>query len=294
MIKIFDDRQRRLYFARPPRRIVSLVPSDTESLFALGLGSRVVGRTQYCVEPAGAVDPIPTCGGTKSVDVEAVAALEPELVMCNQEENTRAAVDALIARKLNVFIAFPQRVLEAVAHLGRLARIAGVADQPAVAALIRRGYRVVRDAEACAAGPRVRVFVPVWLDPLMTFSSATFASDLLALCGADNVFADRARRYPLAADLREAAAAEVRAAADRDTRYPRVSRAEVERQAPALILLPDEPYAFGEVERSDALSWDTPASRTGAVRLCDGKDLFWYGARTVDAIPRLRAVVGAA
>jgi ABC-type Fe3+-hydroxamate transport system substrate-binding protein len=89
-IRIRDDMNRDLVFLRAPRRIVSLVPSDTDTLFALGAGDRVVGRTRYCVEPRGRVERIPVCGGTKDIDVDAVAALEPDLVLCNQEENARA------------------------------------------------------------------------------------------------------------------------------------------------------------------------------------------------------------
>ncbi|MEL1606827.1 helical backbone metal receptor, partial [Acinetobacter baumannii] len=82
-------------FLRAPRRIVSLVPSDTDTLFSLGAGDRVVGRTRYCVEPRGRVEHIPVCGGTKDVDVAAVAALSPDLVLCNKEENARPALEEL-------------------------------------------------------------------------------------------------------------------------------------------------------------------------------------------------------
>ena len=81
-----------------PRRIVSLVPSVTEALFALGLGPRVVGATDYCVHPADAVEGLPRVGGTKDVDVEAVARLAPDLVLANREENTRRAVEQIEAR----------------------------------------------------------------------------------------------------------------------------------------------------------------------------------------------------
>lgn len=288
VFRIRDDRQRELFLARPPRRIVSLVPSDTDTLFALGAGDRLVGRTRYCVEPAGAVDAIPVCGGTKDVDVDAVAALAPDLILCNQEENARPALEKLAQAGFAVYVSFPRRVADGVAHVARLARMLGVAGEPAVRDLVRQGVDVVRQAEAARAAP-VRVFVPIWLDPLMTMSADTHGSDILTLAGAENAFADRQRRYPLAADLGNARPLDADAVGDRDTRYPRVTLDEVRGRAPAAVLLPDEPYAFGPADAARlGQALGVPAA---AVRLVDGKDLFWYGARAIAALPRLTALL---
>jgi len=286
-ILIRDDRGRELVFARPPRRIVSLVPSDTLSLFDLGAGDRVVGRTRYCVEPAAEVAAVPTCGGTKDSDVAAILALEPDLVVANQEENARPPLEQLARAGIPVLISFPRTAAEGIAHLARLARLVD-AGEPA-RALVRRGYQAL--AATPAAAPPLRVFVPIWADPLMTFCADTFASDLLARAGAANVFDDRVRRYPLAADLGERDPLASDAVAGRDTRYPRITVAEVEARAPEAILLPDEPHPFGEAEAALFRAQATPAAARGAIRACDGKDLFWYGSRTIDALPRLRALV---
>ncbi|MBC7977260.1 MAG: ABC transporter substrate-binding protein, partial [Myxococcales bacterium] len=106
-LKLTDDLGRTLSFGRAPRRIVSLVPSDTYSVLALGAADRLVGRTIYCDLPQ--VAAVPTIGGTKDVDVEAVVALEPDLVIANQEENTRVALEALAAR-VPVLVSLPRRV----------------------------------------------------------------------------------------------------------------------------------------------------------------------------------------
>jgi ABC-type hemin transport system substrate-binding protein len=287
--RVRDDRQRELLLARPPQRIVSLVPSDTDTLFALGAGARVVGRTRYCVEPA-EVASIPICGGTKDVDVDAVAALAPDLILCNQEENARPALEKLAQAGFAVFVSFPQRLAEGVAHVARLARMLDIAGAPGVRDLVRRGLEVVRQAEATrAARAPVRVFVPIWMDPLMTLSGDTYGSDILALAGAENAFADRRRRYPLAADLGNARPLDQGAVGERDTRYPRVTLDEVRSRAPAALLLPDEPYSFdrAEAERLGQELGLPPA----AVCAVDGKDLFWYGARGIDALPRLTAAL---
>ncbi len=282
-LRLFDDRKREVLFVRPPRRIVSLVPSDTLNLFALGAGGRLVGRTRYCVEPAGAVESAPVVGGTKDVDVEAVAALRPDLVLANQEENSRAPIEGLVRMQLQVFVSFPRKVAEGIAHLARLARILGVDGEPPVLDLLRRGYR---EAAHPPPQPALRTFVPIWMDPLMTVNAETFIHDALSLAGGENVFADRVRRYPLQADLGRDPA---KPAGDRDTRYPRVTLEEVRERAPALLLLPDEPHPFSEVDAAELAS-AIPSAR---VLFCSGRDLSWYGARSVEGIGRLRAQLAA-
>jgi ABC-type hemin transport system substrate-binding protein len=282
-LKLRDDLGRDLHFTQPPRRIVSLVPSDTYTLFALGAGERVVGRTVWCELPVAAAA-LPTVGGTKDVDVEAVLALAPDLVVANQEENTRPALEALAARGARVLVSLPRRAADGVAHVARLARALGVADVPEVKELIRVGYAQVRDTPPLAADAP-RAFVPIWMDPLMTFNADTHGADVLALAGVANAFGDRLRLYPLAADLGKSAP---RDAAGRDERYPRVTADEVAARAPDLIILPDEPHAFSPADRETLRAIDTPAARAGRLVDVSGKDLFWYGAWTIEALPRLR------
>jgi ABC-type Fe3+-hydroxamate transport system substrate-binding protein len=267
-LRAFDDRQRELVFLRPPRRIVSLVPSDTLNVAALGLP--VIGRTRYCDGDA------PVVGGTKDVDVDAVARLEPDLILANQEENSRVHLEELARRGLPLFVSFPRTVADGLAHLARLARILEIDARD----LLRRGYHALRPPER----PPLRAFVPIWMDPLMTVNAATFISDMLRLAGGENVFADRDRRYPLAADQGRAMPSP---AGDRDTRYPRISLAEVVERAPQLVLLPDEPHPFSESD-AEVFRAALPSAR---VVLCDGRDLMWYGARSVEGLPRLRALI---
>lgn len=267
-LKLTDDLGRTLIFGHAPQRIVSLVPSDTYTLVALGAGDRIVGRTTYCEHALAA----PTVGGTKNVDVEAVLALEPQLVIANQEENTRATLEALAAR-VPIFVSLPRRVEDGVAHVARIARILQVAD--AAKDLVRRGYR-----QRASTGKRLRAFIPIWMDPLMTMNADTFGSDVLAHVGVDNVFGDRLRLYPLAADLGKSTPQD---AGGRDVRYPRVTLDEVVERKPALIVLPDEPHAFS-AEHEATFRAAMPA--TPIVRV-SGKDLFWYGAWTIEALDPL-------
>jgi ABC-type Fe3+-hydroxamate transport system substrate-binding protein len=277
-LRLLDDRKREVLIVRPPQRIVSLVPSDTLNVFALGAGSRLVGRTRYCVEPEGLVEALPVVGGTKDVDVEAVAALHPDLVLVNQEENSRAPIEGLARLQLQIFVSLPKSVAEGIAHLARLSLMLSVHEDPAVVDLLRRGYRV-------SALPKperpLRTFVPIWMDPLMTVNAETFIHDALSLAGGANVFADRVRRYPLQADLGTLPASP---AGERDTRYPRVTLEEVRERSPDLVLLPDEPHPFSEND-AEVLRKALPRAR---MAFCSGRDLSWYGARSIEGIPRLR------
>jgi ABC-type Fe3+-hydroxamate transport system substrate-binding protein len=293
-VLVVDDRGRELAFPTPPRRVVSLLPSDTLNVAALGCGGALVGRTDYCELPADVVAALPSVGGTKNPRIDDICALEPDLVLANQEENTRGDLEELLRRGVRVYVAFPRRVVQGLAHLARLARIFGVEGDASVRDLVSRGYHTLRDAEAARSQKTpVRVFCPIWMKPLMTVHGDTFISDMLDLCGAQNVFADRERRYPLAADIGDAAPLPPEKVAGRDVRYPRVTTEEVVARRPELVLLPDEPHPFTEEDAAVFRALDIPAAKTGAVRSIAGKDLCWPGARSVEGIGRVRALVGA-
>jgi ABC-type Fe3+-hydroxamate transport system substrate-binding protein len=270
-----------------PRRVVSLVPSITESLFLLGVGHRVVGRTDYCVEPMPAVGSVPSVGGTKSADVDAIAALRPDLVLVNQEENTEAIHRDLVARGLRVHLSFPKTVADAVALLAELAAMLDVPDDHP--ALTRLRHAVAAMERLRADTIPCKVFCPIWMDPLMTIHGDTFISDVLDLCGGQNVFLDRPRRYPLAADLGRAAAWSNDRVGLRDTRYPRVTLDEVIERQPELVLLPDEPHPFSESDAAVFRALDIPAAARGRVLRVDGKALCWYSPRLADALLQVRA-----
>ncbi|MFT3775053.1 MAG: helical backbone metal receptor [Minicystis sp.] len=295
-IKITDDRGKKLEWHAPPARIVSLVPSDTYSLVRLGARDRLVGRTRYCIAPAAEVEGIEIVGGTKDADVDRIAALNPDLVVANQEENSKHDIDKLTSLGLRVLVSFPQRVSAGLSHLARLARALGLDNgtEPA-RSVVAAAYHANRTAESARAGRSpVKVFVPIWMDPLMTIHASTFISDVVTLAGGENVFADRERRYPLAADLGSGTPLPADRVAGRDVRYPRVTLDEVVARAPDLVLLPDEPHPFTEADAAVFRDLDIPAAKKGQVVFCDGKDLMWYGARSMEGLDRLRALIDAA
>ena len=286
---------------RPPQRVVSLVPSLTESLFDLGAGAAVVGVTDYCVHPAESLARLPRLGGTKNPDVDKIIALAPDLVLANWEENTRPTVEALEAAGIPVWVTCPRSVRAALADLWTLA---GLFETPAAALRLKSLENAVDWATAAAQNlKQVRYFCPIWYNPpddgpvdaggaedsgdwWMTFNADTYAHSILSLCGGENVFAHRARRYPLAADLGRGAE---QAPDGRDTRYPRLGIEELRAAQPELILLPDEPYAFTAREklRLTELLAGVPAADLGRIFLVGGDLITWHGTRLGRALAEL-------
>ena len=284
-----------LHFTSPPQRVVSLVPSMTESLFELGLGQAVVGVTDYCVHPAEAVAGLPHLGGTKNPRVGEILSLRPDLVLANWEENTRPTVEALEAVGVAVWVTFPRTVLESLDVLWKLVELFHSHE----ASLRLRTLELTLDWAISAVDERriVRYFCPVWQEMTqegqpwwMTFNRQTYPSDLLLLIGGENIFAELERRYPLAADLGLEAAQD---RGERDTRYPRVTAEEVVAAQPEVILLPDEPFAFDEVHAGQiaTLLAETPAARKGCIYRIDGSLITWHGTRLARALRELPAVL---
>jgi len=231
--------------SEPPRRVVSLVPSLTESI-AVTCPGVLVGATDWCTHPAG-LDVV-RLRGTKNPDIPGVLALEPDLVVVNTEENRAADIAALRASGLAVWETDPETVPQALAQLRELLAALGA---------VRVGW--LDEAEAAwaapATGPRRRALVPIWRRPWMALGRDTFAGDVLARLGIDNVLA-----------------------ADAD-RYPRIDLGAV--PAYDLVVLPDEPYAFSADDGPEAFP-DVPCA------LVSGRHLTWYGPSLAEAPTLLR------
>ncbi|MDH5508130.1 MAG: helical backbone metal receptor [Anaerolineae bacterium] len=283
-------------FDRPPQRVISLVPSMTESLFALGFGGSLIAVTDYCAHPAAQTAALPKIGGPKDPHIDEIIALAPDLVFANQEENTRQAVLTLAAAGLKIWLTFPQTVDQAMDILWKLP---GIYHTDAAARAVKSLQMALDWAKASTFDqPKIKYFCPVWQDQTvsgetwwMTFNQDTYAHDLLQLFGGENVFAQRQRRYPLQADL-DLTAPQQPAEAQLDTRYPRLSVSEIIQASPDLILLPDEPFAFDAVHKQiiyEQLS-STPAVKQDRIIFLDGSLITWHGVRIAKALQELPAL----
>ena len=269
-----------------PSRIVSLVPSLTETLFELGLGPRLVGVTDWCVHPAAEVAALPKVGGTKNPSIARVLELRPDLVIANREENRERDVERIRAAGIPVWVTYPRTVAEAAALVRELAELGAPPEraQPLIASLESAFER----ARSAASARRTRVFCAIWKRPWMAVGTDTYADDLLALCGGDNVFGARF------AQRARASRSEPKASEDQKVgrrRYPIVGEAEIAAARPEVILLPDEPYAFSARDVAELAALATPAAATGRIHCIDGTLISWYGPRIARAIAEVSALL---
>lgn len=241
-------------------RVVSLVPSLTETVVAYGRLEWLVARTRYCVEPAGRIEGVEAVGGTKNPDVERIIELAPDLVIVNKEENRVEDVRRLEAAGLRIHVTHPRTVAEAIDMLDELGH---ALDAPAPASTLTHACRAeLAETESCPGGA-VAVFCPIWRRPWMTVGAATYVGDVLRHSGFRNIFDDN-----MLGDFFE------------------VALEEVSRRRPRVLLLPDEPFAFTQEHARELHAQGVP----GQPFLVDGKDLAWYGPRLPGALRRLRGV----
>lgn len=207
---ITDVRGRTIEITTIPRRVVSLVPSLTETLFALGAGDAVVGITDFCIFPPGLT--LTRVGGTKNPRVDQIRELAPDLVHMNLEENLRRHAEE-IETFAPVFVSEPKRVEDVAALIWQLGSLHGAYERAAhLAGLVL--------AEVAALPARTFTFAcPIWKDPWMWCGGDTYVSHLVECAGGINVFARR-------------------------TRYPQLALDEALSAKPDVVFLPDEPYAF--------------------------------------------------
>jgi ABC-type Fe3+-hydroxamate transport system substrate-binding protein len=212
-----DVRGREFVFSSPPRRVVSLVPSLTETLFDLGAGDTVAGITDFCIFPPGL--PLPRLGGTKNPRVDEIRTLAPDLVHMNLEENLRRHGDAIEAFA-PVFVTEPKSV-EDVALL--IEQLGSIHDR------VERAVELAAQLREEAASMPRRAFTfacPIWKKPWMWCGGDTYVSRLVEAAGGRNVLGER-------------------------TRYPETTLDEVLALKPDVIFLPDEPYLFTNTDASE-------------------------------------------
>lgn len=277
-----------------PQRVISLVPSMTESLFDLNLGSRLIAVTDYCTQPAEGVARLPKVGGTKNPDIARIIALHPDLVIMNREENRKADADALRAADVPIWVTEPHTIREA---LDLLWTVMNIFEEAAMSQRIRSieiSYEMT--LKYMTTEPPLRAFVPIWHDPWMAFNRDTFIHDMLTTVGLENIFANRDRLHPLAADLgnAEPLPADDPRLADRDTRYPRITLEEVVAAQPEIVLLPDEPFRFRPTDADEIARLDIPAARNKQIHMVDGSLLTWHGTRIAYALRDLPPLIASA
>lgn len=244
-LSITDQMGRRVAVPLPAQRIVSLVPSQTELLFELGVGARVVGVTKFCIHPADARKSATVIGGTKNFDFEKIDALRPDLIIGNKEENYQAGIEQL-TEKYPVWMSDISTLADSLSMIRRVGLLTGRKDAAETMSTEISG--------SFAALPLVAELVPaayfIWRKPYMVAAGGTFIDDMLARAGFRNVFRNLGR-------------------------YPEITPEQLRQAAPQQILLSSEPYPFGE-KHINEFREICPAAE---IRIVDGELFSWYGSR---------------
>lgn len=251
-----DQLGRAVNIPQSPKRIISIVPSQTELLFFLGLEAEVVGITKFCVHPAGEIKGKTKVGGTKQLDFEAIHALKPDLIIANKEENEQSQVEELMTQ-YPVWVSDIDNLPTALQMIKGVGEITGRAKEADLLA------DNIRHEFATFVKPVVTLSAAyfIWRKPYMVVGSGTFIDNMLQFCGLINVFAS--------------------------SRYPQVSDHELVAAAPQVVLLSSEPYPFAQKHVAEIQALLPNAT----IILVDGEMFSWYGSRLLQAPAYFKALL---
>jgi ABC-type Fe3+-hydroxamate transport system substrate-binding protein len=243
--RIFTDQlNREVSLAFPPRRIISLVPSQTELLFDLGLADEVVGITKFCIHPRAQFKVKTRVGGTKQLHLDRIHKLAPDLIIANKEENQKADIEQL-EKDYPVWISDIKSLDDAISMIEQIGAL--TSREQAAGAL---SARIKSSFEPLPLNLPMRAAYFIWRQPFMVAAADTFIHEMMKWAGFDNVFADR-------------------------NRYPEVSLEQLAEAKPQVILLSSEPYPFKE-KHLDEFRLACPEA---IIKLVDGALFSWYGSR---------------
>jgi len=245
MIQSTDQTGHKITLKGPPQKIISLVPSQTELLYDLGLDKETIGITRFCIHPESWYRTKTRIGGTKDLHLDQIRNLQPDLVIANKEENTREQVEE-IRKFCPVWTSDIGNLKDALEMIRGIGRITGKNESSnRLASAIEADLTIVS-----------KEFIPlnaaylIWKEPYMTVGGDTFINDMLKICGLNNVFSHKFR-------------------------YPEVTVEEIKAISPNVVLLSSEPYPFRE-KHIGILEQQLPGVK---VLLADGEMFSWYGSR---------------
>ncbi|MCY7409412.1 MAG: helical backbone metal receptor [Chitinophagales bacterium] len=261
-----DQLGREIQFPFPPKKIISIVPSQTELLFDLGLESEIIGITKFCIHPKEKVKGKIKVGGTKNLNIEKIKSLNPDLIIANKEENEEQQIKELM-KFFPVYISDIKTLNDAYEMIQQVGE---VVDRKSEAEII------IEEIKSSFSNPKLNNCHPehfdklsasiieggnpkssaylIWNNPMMTIGSDTFIHAMLQAAGFKNVFANR-------------------------NRYPETSVEEIKKLKPEFLLLSSEPFPFNQ-KHVDELQPQLSATK---IMLVDGEMFSWYGSRLLKA-----------
>ncbi len=239
-----------------PERVISLVPSITHTLFEIGCGDKVVGRTDFCNKPEG-VNKIKSVGQPKKIDIDRIISLTPDLIIADRDENSKKDIETLIQNGFKVYVTFIKNIYDITLFLKELGKIFKSEKSHEI------GRKIEDEIKKLNPSRKIATFTPIWRNPYMTFNEKTFSDDLLSKCGFENVFKKNKKRYF------------------------KLYEEDILKKDFELLLLPSEPYNFHEIEPLEIIE-DLKLSPDVKIAYIPGEWVAWYGAITLESIRELK------
>lgn len=256
MQKEFTDQLGRvIQFNFPPHKIISLVPSQTELLYDLGLREEVVGITKFCIHPPEWTKTKTIVGGTKTLNIELITQLAPDLIIANKEENEQLQIETLAAR----FPVYISDIKDLDGALEMIQQVGAITQKDEAAVAMCNDIADLFASISSMEKIRKKVAYLIWRKPFMAVNSDTFIHDMLQKCGYENVFADA------------------------KSRYPEISLDTLKEAAPDFIFLSSEPYPFKELHVDELLDAGV-VNHQEQIILVDGEMFSWYGSHLLKAV----------
>ena len=248
-MKIFYDQLNRpISLTNTPNRIISLVPSQTELLFDLGLEEKIIGRTKFCIHPAEKVKSIRRIGGTKNLNIDLIKEMQPDLIIANKEENTKEQIDELV-QHFPVWISDIKNLDEALDMIKRLGELLAIENKSLeMISKIKTNFSALQQFETKEA------IYFIWQKPYISIGADTFINSMLQAAGFKNVLQNK-------------------------TRYPEISEDEIRNSTAEYLLLSSEPFPFKEKQKQEF----EKLFPTKKIVLVDGEMFSWYGSRLIKA-----------
>ena len=248
---VIDDIGQQLSTDITYRRIISLVPSTTETLFSLGLQDRIVGCTRFCVHPFEKTRLIPKVGGTKDIDIQRILDIQPDLIVANAEENTQEIFVEIQNHNIPLYVAFPKTVHEALQDLLRIGQLLQIPD------IALDLHTKIQTAKKRLTPQTFSFAYVIWRNPWMVVSDDCFISDMIAQFGGRNIFDHRC--YP--------------------TRYPQIELQQLKNAD--VVFLSSEPFPF-QHKHVEELQQQIGIEQH-KIQLIDGELMSWHGSRMLQA-----------
>ena len=258
MNKVFIDQlHREVKINFPPKRIISLVPSQTELLIDLGLENELVAITRFCIHPKHIFETKIKVGGTKNYKLDKIRALKPDLIIANKEENDKESLEAL-AKEFPVWISDIKTLEDAFEMIKGIGKISNTkVEAEKMLSVLKKQFN-----ELDIYRREKKVVYLIWKDPFMTISQDTFIHDILKRAGFQNAFANL------------------------EGRYPEISLEDIKAQKPDYIFLSSEPYPF----KTKHIAWFQENLPNVKVRIVDGEMFSWYGSRLLKVVDYISTI----